>query len=38
MIAAEEYPVKTDKSVSFIILLLLVSGWLLYRYKDYLFY
>ena len=38
LIAAEEYPVKTDKSVSFIILLLLVSGWLLYRYKDYLFY
>ncbi|HEF0061343.1 TPA: hypothetical protein R8G75_001066 [Citrobacter pasteurii] len=35
---AKEYPATTDKSISFIILFLLVSGLFIYTYKDYLFY
>lgn len=34
---AKENPVITDKSISFIILLILVSAWTLYSYRDYLF-
>ncbi|HFS8942377.1 TPA: hypothetical protein ACH1TP_002917 [Enterobacter roggenkampii] len=35
---AKMHPATTDKSVGFIILLLLVSGLVLYSYRDYLFY
>lgn len=35
---AKTHPAATDKSVGFIILLLLVSGMVLYSYRDYLFY
>ncbi|ENZ4284552.1 TPA: hypothetical protein U2L50_001993 [Citrobacter farmeri] len=38
LVAAKEHPVTTDKSISFILLFLLVSGCMLYAYKDYLFY
>lgn len=35
---AKENPAVTDKSISFIILLLLASAWILYSYREILFY
>ncbi|WP_407197593.1 hypothetical protein [Citrobacter freundii] len=35
---AKEYPAVTDKSISFIVLLLLVAAWTLHSYREFLFY